>query len=136
MVDKNIKFEEAIKRMKLLNIFDGTILSFAQEGKVSMSEPPLGAHFWLDEKQQKIVDEFEKKYNALVYTGIRTFSSIGTMDSFLFVSDHKREWKMEREDLKMGETLAYVYNYDFVDGSEIGYIAFEKTVAGGLKRVG
>ena len=134
MVDKNIKFEEAIKRMKSLNIFDGTILAFAQDRKVSVSESPLGAHFWLDEKQQKIVDEFEKEYNVLVYTGIRTFSSIGLMDSFLYVSDHKREWKMEREDLKMGETLAYVYNYDFVDGSEIGYIGFQKTPAGGLAR--
>lgn len=56
------------------------------------------------------------------------------MDAFLYISDHAEEWDAEREDLKNGETIAYVYNHDAPDCSELGYIGIEGTIAAGLRR--
>ena len=57
------------------------------------------------------------------------------MDAYLFVSDYKdEEWEMDREDLKKGVVLSYVYNYDVPEFSEFGSIGIEPTIAAGLKR--
>ena len=129
------KKEEAIKRMKTLDIFTETIRQFKNEELVSYSEPPLGANYWLDDEQKRIVKEFEEEYNALVYFVIRSYTEFGKLDSFLYVSDHEEEWEMDIEDIKDGYAVAYVYNYDAPEYSEFGSIAVTERF-GGLVRVG
>lgn len=129
------KKAEAIKRMKMLKIFPPVIKQFEHDGTVNISEPPLGAHFWLDDENKKRVADFEKQYNALVFTGIRSFTSIGKMDSFFFVSDHKEEWPRDWEALTEQSALVWVYNHDMPDCSEIGSIGFGPTPAAGLCRI-
>ena len=127
------KKTEALGRMKMLGIFTPTIQQFNELGKISVSEPPFGAFYWIEGEDLGRVRKFEREYDALVYTVIRSFTDVGVMDSFLFVSDYLEEWKDDRELLKEGEALAYVYNHDMSDCSEIGHIGIERTVAAGLR---
>lgn len=128
------KKQEAIERMKALGIFPQTIKQF-KEGMVSYSEPPLGANYWLDEDQKKIAKGFEEEHNVLVYFVIRSYTEFGKLDALLYVSDCEEEWEIDREDIKDGYALAYVYNYDMPFFSEIGGISVQNRF-GGLVRVG
>lgn len=128
------KKAEAIKRMKMLKLFPEVIRQFEQDGLVNISEPPFGAHFWLSDEDKKRVTEFEQENNALVYTAIRSYTDIGQMDSFLFVSDYPEEWDLDRRDIKDKQTLAWVYNHDMPDCSEMGCIGIAPTPAAGLRR--
>ena len=134
-VSRQDKKVEAIRRMELLGIFPETIRQFEDDDYVSISDPPCGAFYWIDADAQKVVHEFEQKYNALVYVGVRAYTTIGKMDAFLYVSDHKDEWVADRVDLANKEPYAYVVNWDALDCSEIGVIGIEGTIAAGLRRV-
>lgn len=126
------KKAEAIERMKLLDIFPETIRQFKDEGRVSISMPPVGAFFWAEGEDLKRIQDFESKHNAVVYVVIRRYTTIGTLDSFLFVSDYEEEWHVDRDGLARQEALAYVYNHDDPICSELGYIGFKRTIAAGL----
>lgn len=126
------KKAEAIERMKLLDIFPETIRQFKDEGHVSISMPPVGAFFWAEGEDLKRIQDFESKHNAVVYVVIRNYTTIGTLDSFLFISDYEEEWPMDRDGLERQEALAYVYNHDDPICSELGYIGFKRTIAAGL----
>lgn len=127
---------EAVKRMKKLKLFPEVIKQFEKDGLVNISEPPFGAHFWLDKDDKERVAEFEKQNDALVFTAIRSYTSFGTLDSYFFVSDHKDEWEQDWEDLEDKCALVWVFNHDMPDCSEMGCIRFEPTAAAGLRRVG
>ena len=128
------KKKEAIRRMEILDIYSETIRQFEKEGLISYSEPPMGANYWLTDEQIKVVREFEKEYNALVYFGTRVYTEFGTLDAFLYVSDYEEEWKDDVEDLKDGYLYAYVYNHDIPEFSEIGSIRVQPRL-GGLIRI-
>ncbi len=129
------KKAEAIERMRLLGIFPQTIQQFEQ-GYVSISEPPMGAFYWAEGEDLSRVREFERKHNALVYVIVRSYMTAGKMDSFLYVSDCPDEWQADRDGIVSdGEALAYVYNHDDPELSEIGFIGIEKTPAAGLRRI-
>lgn len=128
------KKQEAIKRMKALDIYSETIKQF-KGGMVSCSEPPLGANYWLDEDQRKIVKGFEEEHNALVYLVVRSYTEFGKLDALLYIPDYEDEWEMDREDIKDGYVMAYIYNYDVPYFSEIGSIVVQSRF-GGLVRVG
>ena len=129
------KKQEAIKRMEVLDIYSETIRQFEKEDLVSYSEPPFGANYWLTDEQKKIVREFEEEYNALVYFAITSYTEFGKLTSFLYVSDHEDEWKMDNRDLKDGYAYVYVYNHDIPEYSEIGLIRVQPRF-GGLVRIG
>ncbi len=131
---REAKTEEAVKRMKMLGIFSETIRQFQEDGKVSISEPPFGAFFWAEGLDLDRILGFEEKYNALVYVAIRSHTTIGKIDSFLFVSDHPEEWEMDREDIRHRQAIAYCFNYDMPDCSEMGAIGVASTPAAGLRR--
>lgn len=133
-VSMEIKKKEAIRRMEVLDIYAETINQFEGEDLVSCSEPPLGANFWLNKEQREIVKKFEEEYNALVYFAIRSYTNFGTLDSFLYVSDHKDEWILDNNDISEGYAYAYVYNYDAPECSEIGLIGVQARF-GGLIRI-
>ena len=128
------KKEEAIRRLKKIGLFEQAVEDFEKNGNVQVSEVPLGGLFWLDDEQKKIVSEFEKKNNALVYTAICTPTNFGLMDTFFFVSDYPEEWEDDDADLDDNCCVAYVYNHDAPDFSEIGSVSFKLLPSGGLKR--
>ena len=128
------KKEEAIRRMKMLNIFPETIRQFEKEGYISISEPPFGAFYWADDEQKKLIAEIEQQYHLLVYMGIMSYTEFGKMLSLLYVSDHEEEWDEDNMNLLNEEAVTYTYNFDAPDCSEFGYIGFKKTPASGLIR--
>ena len=133
-ISKEKKIIEAVTRMRILEIYPETIEQFKREGLVSISEPPVGAFFWVEGEEFKEMKQWEQEHNALVYCIVRAYTSIGKMDAYLYVSDHKDEWADDREMLRNNETIAYVINRDMPDCSEFGSIGIRRTIAAGLAR--
>lgn len=129
---------EAIRRMKLLHIVRKTVKQFAKDDLVSISEPPSGTFVLATDEDLERIKQFETANNALVYVAIRSYTSLGKMDSFLFVSDHPEEWELERSylsgDIESWMHVAYVYNHDVPAFSESGIIGIAPTVGAGLQR--
>lgn len=133
-ISREEKKTEAIKRMKKIGIFDQTIKQFEKEDLVSISEPPVGAFFWVEGEELEEMKQFEKKHNALVYCIIRSYTQFGIMDAYLYVSDYKEEWEQDNEMLEEKQALSYVINRTMPDCSEFGSIGFRTTIAAGLQR--
>lgn len=133
-VSREKKKIEAVSRMKKWGIFEETVKQFEKEGLVSESCPPIGACLWLDDGQKKRVAQFELEHNALVYHVIHSFTNIGELENYLYVSDHEEEWEMDREAIENGQQLVYVLNHNMPDCTEFGFIGIEMTSAAGLRR--
>lgn len=134
-ISKEEKKKEAVARMKDWGIYAPIIKQFEKDDLVSESVPPLGACYWLNEEQLARVREFEERYDALVYHVIHSYTSIGEMESYLYVSDYPEEWEKDREDIAVGRQLVYVVNKDMPDCSEFGSIGIMLTMAAGLRRL-
>ena len=126
--------EEAVRRMKKLGIFAQTIRQFEKEDLISESSPLFGACYWLNEAQRERARELEAEYDILIYHVVHTFTTIGEMESYLYVSNHPEEWEDDQAGLKEGETVAYVYNCNDPELSEFGYIGIRLSPAAGLLR--
>lgn len=133
-ISREEKKIEALARMKLWGIYPPIVKQFKEDDQISESAPPLGACYWLDEEQMARVREFEERNNALVYHVIHSFTNIGEMESFLYISDYPEEWEQDRADIKDGQQLVYVFNKDMPDCSEFGSIGVAITGAAGLRR--
>lgn len=133
-ISREEKKIEAIARMKAWGIYAPIVKQFEKEDLVSESAPPLGACFWLNEEQLARVREFEEQNNALVYHVIHSYTNIGEMESYLYVSDYPEEWERDRQDIGEGSQLVYVVNKDAPDCSEFGSIGIALTAAAGLRR--
>lgn len=127
---------EALLRMKKLDLHENAIREFKEEGKLNLSEGakvfdvPVGVLYWLNEEEQKMVDEFEKEYGGKVYHVIKTNTSFGLLYSMLYVSKHPEEWEDDDESLEEGYAFAYVKNAtdDFL--SELGEIMIRPAFGG------
>ncbi len=124
--------EEAIKRIKMLNMHENVLRDFTEEDKLNKSEW-MGALYWLTDPEKRIVKRFEKEHNATVYTAIFSNTNIGAMLALLYVSDYPEEWEMDRQDIKEGYPIAWVENLDYPDCSELGSIGV-RPMFGGLVR--
>lgn len=132
-VSREIKKEEAIKRMRAMNIYSDAIKQFKNADIVMVSEPPLGGLFWLNDEEKEMVSKFEQENNALVYLVVRSFTNLGIMDNIFYVSDYQDEWFMDNADIDEHYACVYVINYDMPNCSEFGTIAW-KSVGGGVLR--
>lgn len=129
------KKAEAVLRMRQMGVYGNTIRQFEKEGYINRSEPPLYAFYWVEGEELERIRRFEKDYNALVYMVIRSCTTLGVMDSYLYVSDYEEEWEMDREYLRNGEPCCYVYNNDMPDCSEFGDIGIKMTPAASPRRI-
>ncbi len=129
------KKAEAIARMRKLGIFEETIKQFEKENLVSISEPPFGVFFWVNDDELAELRKFEQEHDALVYVIVRAFTTFGQMDAYIYVSDDIEEWDDDRDRLDEMTPFCYVRNVDFPDLSEFGYIGIKQTVAAGLQRI-
>ena len=134
-ISREIKKEEAIYRMKLMNIIPDAIKQFEEENTVMVSENPFGFLYWLNDDQKKLVADFEAEYDSLVYLANLCNTEFGRLLSLFYVSDHKNEWKMDMDDIKDGYAMVYCINLDDPYSSEFGTIAFQ-SINGGIKRIG
>lgn len=56
------KKAEAVKRLKEMNVFEYYVQDFSISGRVQVSEPPLGALYWLDKSKDAGVIEYIKEF--------------------------------------------------------------------------
>lgn len=140
MIEKNVKKEEALKRMKILGLSEEVISQFENECAVCIHDPQrvnvilhgkVHDIQWSEirpvtEEEHQQIRNFESEYNCLVYAAIKNYTSIGTMNSYFYVSDYSEEWDNDQEILRESGTYAFVYNESEPMFSEIGYIGFER----------
>lgn len=124
--------QEAIARMKKLDIYTPAITDFEKENLINKSEHG-GILYWLNENEKEMVKEFEEKYGAMVYHIIHNYTNFGELYALLFVSKYKDEWGYDNDDLNHNICLAYVKNLDEDAFSEFGSIGI-KSQFGGLVR--
>lgn len=64
-VSREIKKEEAIKRMRAMHIIPDAIKQFKNDDVVMVSEPPLGGLYWLNDEEKKWYMSLSKKIMLL-----------------------------------------------------------------------
>lgn len=113
---------EAVKRMKEISIASHIIRVFEKNGIVSLSEDGEFLHR-LDEDEQKMVDDFEKEYQCLVYHVLKCSGNLGFVYTFLIVTQNPNDWKLELTHYDGAiQALAYVIN-DAWECREFGSVA-------------
>lgn len=126
--------QEALARMKLLNLHPNVVNEFRNENKLNYSEGTLGILYWATDEMKQIVESFEKKTGYTVYHLIDNNSEeIGHMLTLLYVSTEMEEWTYDRRDIQDGCPLAYVENMTYPDCSEFGSVG-ARPANGGVVR--
>lgn len=131
-MEQEIK-NECLTRMEILNLSYKCKQAF-KGGKVWLSEN-IGALYELNEKEQEIVDNFEKENKGYkVYHLIHNITDFGELYNIFYVGTDKEEWEQDKQDLR--ENYAFVYVYNNTDNwcSEFGTIGIRQNI-GGLIRV-
>ena len=123
---------EAVKRLEALKVHKNVLNEFKGEEKLNKSEH-MGILYWLDDEEQAMVNEFEKKHEAVVYHVIHQFTNIGDLYNLLYVKQDNSEWELDREDLEEGQALAYVINKKMPDCSEFGRIGVKLSIGGVIR---
>ncbi len=121
-MENNPMKEEAIKRLKLLNVHPNVLRDFIKEDKLNYSEN--GILFWVDNNKEWAdrIRRWEEKTGFLVYHVIYNKTDFGELLTLLFVSTYEEEWESDVRDLKNGFPIAYVMNLDDDFCSEMGTV--------------
>ena len=92
----------------------------------------MGILYWLDEEEQKLVDEFQNQNEGtLVYHVIKTHTlDFGVVYDLLFITENENEWESQREELKDDLVLSHTITCF----PESGLIQI-KRINGGLVRM-
>lgn len=120
--------QEAIKRMNIIQLFPTIIKEFEKDNIVNLSD--RGYLYWLTDEQKEYVSDFEQKNEVIVYHIIQSYTNLGEMLTFLFVSKDKDEWECDESDLKEGYPFAYVKNLGDDNCSEFGSVGIEYRYGG------
>lgn len=112
--------EVALRKKELMEKYDLTEKAF------SLAKWKRDPYF------SKLIENFEKKYNAIVYF-IAPDSFVKSL-SFLYVGQYMEEWENQRPS-SYDDDMAYVCNLVYEDESEFGYVLLKK-MNGKLIRVG
>ena len=129
---------EALLRMKKLDIHENAINEFLRERKLNLSEPgfgnKVGVLYWLNDDEQKMIEEWEQETGNVVYHVIKNNTQFGLCYSFLYVSSDPEEWLMDNADLEEGYPFVYVKNVTDDWCSEYGRIGIQSAF-GGVVRI-
>ncbi|WP_307760990.1 hypothetical protein [uncultured Phascolarctobacterium sp.] len=121
--------EECLRRLKLIVLDETCISEFDKYDTVMISEPPKGALYGLETEDKENIAKLEGINHCKVYLIVRSFTNLGTMDSFLFVNNRQSEWEHLKEQLKEGYAQAYVINHD-IYGVDYGTIGLQMASGG------
>lgn len=130
--------QEAIKRMRLLQIMNSVITDFKNNGRIYYSERQNSMFpatlYWLDNKPEWVamVKDFEKRNHALVYHAQLTHTQVGDLLSLLYVSNDESSWEEDRKWIVNEDGLMYsmVINLDDDTFSEVGTIQVRPAMGG------
>lgn len=124
---------EALERMQMLGIYPAAINELRKSDRLNRSEA-MGFLYWLDEKELKMVKDFEADSGNFVYHVIKSYFTSGELVySLLFVSPDADEWDEDVEQLNKKAPYVYVYNASAAWNSEFGQIGIRSSF-GGLVR--
>lgn len=126
------QIKEAVGRMEMMDMHKNAIREIQDDPRV-INKSIDGILYWLDEKEEKEVQDFEEKHGAFVYHVILTNTEFGLLKSLLYVPKTKTQWARERKELQDGYAFAYVINEDTPMYSEFGTIGIGPSI-GGLMR--
>ncbi len=134
-ITNEIKKQKAIELMQQLEIYKPYIRGFETDNKVCFFENFGG--FWAYQEPELMakIREIEKTYNVLVYAVTHEYLEFGECYDFLYIPDHKNEWKyalIQQKDIFYA--YAYVWNRTDDFCSEFGTIGI-RSFGGGIKRV-
>lgn len=133
--EKEMK-KEAIRRMKLLGLYEGCIDIFDRENRPMMSVSPYGAFAGINEKTMAEIKAFEEEVGAKVYFVVKSAMEYGLCYSYIYVSKYKEDWWYDDEGIANNVLMTYTVNRDYEECSEFGNIAVDRTAFGSLVRVG
>lgn len=131
------KKKEAIERMKLWKIPINVIRDFKNQNiifeNVHLNKDVLMVACLnkINDEQLHRIKKFEKEHDALVYFVIHSYTNIGELENYLYVSDYSDEWLTDRSDIEMNQQLVYVCNCTDIELSEFGCIGLCKTTNSG-----
>ncbi len=126
---------ECIERLKMIVDNDTCISEFKNNNVVMISESPKGCLYGLEQKDRDNISRIESLCNGKVYLIMRSFTTLGEMDTFFFVSRYKSEWRGQKKLLRQGFADCWVINHDMNENAEYGRIAFKMGTAGAPIRV-
>lgn len=138
---KQLQKEEALQRMRILNLSDAVIKDFETLNKIYYSERFNkvfdGILYWIDNDSKfvELVKQFENEHSVLVYHCHLGHYSFGDCLTLLFVSKNQEEWIQDQQDLKTKTAFVYVCNLDEPACSEFGTIGIVGK-NGGISRIG
>ena len=123
--------DEALRIMKMLDLFPNVIREFKEENKLNKSETRNGILYWLTDEEKKIVNQFQKEHEGtLVYHLILTKTiDFGILYDLLYVTENQEDWNLYKDYLKDDLVLSYCVT----PFPESGLIKVKK-VNGGLVR--
>lgn len=139
MIEKELSTkqkEEAIKRMRLLQLMPQVISDYKKNGRVYYSERQNSFFpatlYWLDNHQEyvDIVKEFEKKHKAIVYHAQLTHLEFGDNLALFYVSQYEDEWSQDKDDILNGQLYSRVINLQCEHDSDFGYIGVKPAIGG------
>lgn len=143
MIDRVLKAQmkaEAIKRMKTIHLYSYVIEDFEIEDNIQVYEPPQGAAYWLEEEEETVVKNIEKKQDILIWGVIRSFMKYNNdsivIDNMLFVTSNQDNWQQERNDLFNGNPLVYTIMKGDISTLEMGHISIYMSAGGTPLRKG
>lgn len=131
--------EEAIKRMKLLQIMPQVREDFKSNDTIYYSERQNSFFnatlYWLRNHPEyvKLAKELEEENGALVYHAQLTHTELGDMLSLLYVSKNEEEWEMDKDDIVNGQAFVRVVNLDDDLLSDFGTIGIKPSMGGVLR---
>lgn len=123
---------EAIQRMRILKLHPIIIEDFEKYGEVGYSFHIFG-FYYLSEQEKDRIRQFEKEYGYLVYYVIDSYTAVGRLLSYLYVSSNEEEWEQDRQDLEECRPIVYVKNVDDERLSEFGSIGVEPRNGGVIR---
>lgn len=114
------------------DFFGGGVIYRSELNKLATLN--VGVLFELSEEEKTMIRQLENKLGIKVYHIILNHTIEGKVYSLLYVSQYQEEWALDKEELKEGQPLAYVYCPfdDFC--SEFGGIGIDKGY-GGIIRI-
>lgn len=125
--------QEALARMKLLDLQHNVVKDFETKGKIYYSWGCLGILYLAMDGVVEVVQKFENQTGYLVYHTMDNITELGHMLTLLYVSTEMDEWAADKQDLQEGCPLAYVENLTYPDCSEFGSVGV-KPFNGGVVR--
>lgn len=130
--------EQVIKQMKALKLNNKVIEDYLKENKIYKSTNIKPYIEEIPEEEKKLIEDFEKKNETIVFHVINVKSQILNQYELLFISRNKENWKDDVVDNKNGfiisNTIVINTKLNKQIVNEIGIIGIENN-NGGVYRV-